>query len=88
MTTSNATAVYSTTTGEENSFAQLSTEMVEKLGLAAPRLAELPEYEFCFVCSRATDHRGEHDDLVEEGKARYDEEFPMVYFNRLGLVTV
>lgn len=86
MTTSNA--VYSTTTGEENSFAQLSPEAVEKLGLAAPRYADLMEYEFCFVCSRSTDHRGEHDDLVEEGKARYDENFPMVYFNRLGLITV
>lgn len=86
MTTSNA--VYSTTTGEDNGFDQLSSEMLDKLGLDASPLADIEEYEFCFVCSRATDHRGEHDDLVEQGKARYDENFPMVYFNRLGLVTV
>lgn len=30
-------------------------------------------YEFCFVCGRPTDHRAEHDDLVEAGRARYDE---------------
>lgn len=27
--------------------------------------------EWCFVCSRATDHRGEHDDLVASGRAHY-----------------
>ena len=26
---------------------------------------------FCFVCGRCTDHWGEHDDLVEAGKAEY-----------------
>lgn len=27
----------------------------------------------CFVCGRHTDHWGEHDDLVEQGKARYED---------------
>lgn len=27
----------------------------------------------CFVCGRHTDHWGEHDDLVEAGKARYED---------------
>lgn len=27
---------------------------------------------FCFVCSRATDHFAEHDDLVEAGLAFYE----------------
>lgn len=30
-------------------------------------------YEWCFVCSRPTDHRAEHDDLVEVGRARSSE---------------
>lgn len=28
--------------------------------------------EFCFVCSRATDHFGEHPALIEAGLAVYD----------------
>lgn len=36
-------------------------------------------YEFCFVCSRPTDHRAEHDDLVEAGRARYDEHNGVVH---------
>lgn len=44
--------------------------------------------DWCYVCSRPTDHRAEHDDLVEEGKARYDEDFGLVYFNALGLLNV
>lgn len=28
----------------------------------------------CFVCGRHTDHFGEHDDMVEAGTARYDDE--------------
>ena len=27
--------------------------------------------EYCFVCSRCTDHVGEHDDLIETGVAEY-----------------
>lgn len=27
---------------------------------------------YCFVCGRATDHSAEHDDLVDEGRARYE----------------
>lgn len=30
--------------------------------------------DFCFVCNRPTDHRAEHDDLVEAGLASYDPE--------------
>lgn len=44
--------------------------------------------EWCYVCSRPTDHRAEHDDLVEEGKARYDEIDGFVYYNPRGLLTV
>lgn len=29
---------------------------------------------FCFVCSRATDHWGEHDALVDAGLAEYHED--------------
>lgn len=29
---------------------------------------------YCFICSRPTDHRGEHDDLVEAGLAEYHED--------------
>lgn len=82
MTTSNA--VYSTTTGVESTFGELSEELLSELGLNTPK----DDYEFCFVCSRATDHRGEHDDLVEAGKARYDEIDAMVYYAPLGFLTV
>lgn len=34
---------------------------------------------FCFVCSRCTDHFGEHDALVEAGLAAYDTESGSVY---------
>jgi hypothetical protein len=27
----------------------------------------------CFVCQRHTDHWGEHDDMVEAGTARYED---------------
>lgn len=37
-------------------------------------------YEWCFVCSRPTDHRAEHDDLVEVGRARYDEHNGVVHY--------
>lgn len=39
---------------------------------------DLPD-PFCFVCSRLTDHFGEHDDLVELGLASYDAETGFVY---------
>lgn len=29
---------------------------------------------YCFICSRCTDHWGEHDDLVEAGLAEYHED--------------
>lgn len=28
----------------------------------------------CFVCGRHTDHWGEHDDMVEAGTARYEDD--------------
>jgi len=36
------------------------------------------EQPWCALCSRATDHRVEHDDQVEAGIVRYDRERPMV----------
>lgn len=27
---------------------------------------------YCFVCSRATEHMAEHDDLVDAGMVEYD----------------
>lgn len=43
--------------------------------VAPPAPAPRPEdtYEpYCFVCSRPTDHVGEHEALVEAGLASYD----------------
>lgn len=37
--------------------------------------------DWCFVCSRPTDHRGEHDDLVAQSKASYDDVYGFVYYN-------
>jgi len=83
--------VYSTVSGEKTaSFEGLSSELRYELGLPTEQdvrddsFSEFPddyEYylnEWCFVCSRPTDHRGEHDDLVEQGLASYDDTFPMV----------
>jgi hypothetical protein len=39
----------------------------------APVLA-VEDDPHCFVCGRHTDHFAEHDDLVEQGKARYGED--------------
>jgi len=65
------TPVYSTSTEGEAVFEALSAELIQELDL----LAETPDWEYCFVCSRATDHRAEHDDLLEEGLVRYGEGF-------------
>lgn len=43
---------------------------------------------WCYACNRPTDHRAEHDELVEAGLARYDSDLPYVYFNPLGLLQV
>jgi hypothetical protein len=69
--TSTATPVYSTSTEGEAIFEALSAELVNELDLRM----ETPEWEYCFVCSRATDHRAEHDDLLEQGLVRYGEGF-------------
>lgn len=37
-------------------------------------LAEMEEDPHCFVCGRHTDHWGEHDDMVEAGTARYEDD--------------
>lgn len=43
----------------------------------APDAAPAPrDYEpYCFVCSRCTDHFGEHDALVSFGLAEYDGDY-------------
>lgn len=84
--------VYSTTSGEKTaSFEALSLELRYELGLPTDEDSrgddfyhDLSDYdyymnEWCFVCSRPTDHRGEHDDLVEQGLASYDDTYPMVH---------
>jgi hypothetical protein len=81
--------VYSTATGEKTpEFEELSLELRYELGLPTeessrdydPFYDESDYYdEWCFVCSRPTDHRGEHDDLVAEGRAKYDSRLGMVY---------
>lgn len=69
-TTRTATPVYSTSTESEAVFEALSAELTEELELNL--LGEdSSDWEFCFVCSRATDHRAEHDDLLEQGLVRY-----------------
>ena len=42
--------------------------------LTAPLATQRMLMDFCFVCNRPTDHRAEHDDLVEAGLASYDPE--------------
>lgn len=86
--------VYSTTSGERTaSFEALSPELRYELGLPTDEdsrdedfyhdLSDYDHYyymnEWCFVCSRPTDHRGEHDDLVDQGLASYDDTYPMVH---------
>lgn len=81
MTSSNV--VYSTSTDETPSFEGLSEELQFDLILsdAAIEAEEDAWGDFCFVCFRSTDHRGEHDDLVDEGKASYDPKRGYVYKN-------
>lgn len=82
--------VYSTTSGEKSpSFEELSLELRYELGLPTEESSREDDYypydpadyldEWCFVCSRPTDHRGEHDDLVDQGLASYDSIMPMVH---------
>lgn len=82
MNTSTASAtVYSTATNEKASFAGLSEALVSELRLNAPEnhTWSSDDQDWCFVCSRPTDHRGEHDDLVDAGHASYDNRFGVVY---------
>lgn len=80
MDTLDAT-VYSTSTGEDAPFIDLPSEVQDELELDRLQRdsdqydpwVDITDYltEYCFVCLRATDHRGEHDDLVEQGLATY-----------------
>lgn len=87
MDTTGATTVYSTSTTEGASFSELSSALRAELGIAEeerdgfnPFYDESDYYdEWCFVCKRPTDHRGEHDDLVEQGLASYDRFSGTVY---------
>lgn len=91
MNTAADTTVYSTSTTEGTSFEALPSELRIELGLPSteasdgydPLWDEADLYdEWCYVCSRPTDHRAEHDDLVERGLASYDREFGIVYSTR------
>lgn len=83
-----ATTVYSTATGSKSVYDALPLELKYELGLGTTPAAQAEEqsfeeyYEWCFVCSRPTDHRGEHDDLVEAGKAEYASDSGCVYLIR------
>lgn len=85
-----ATTVYSTSTDSKPVFEDLDPELRYELGLPADSALDFPIYdesdyyddEWCFVCNRATDHRAEHDDLVDQGLASYNPELPLVYSNR------
>lgn len=75
-----STTVYSTTTEGGADYTGLSAELVSELRLDAPEgHSAWEDQDWCFVCSRPTDHRGEHDDLLEEGKASYDSLYGVVY---------
>jgi hypothetical protein len=54
---------YSTTTGVTSPAAQVPMEVWDNVEEDDPH---------CFVCGRHTDHFAEHDDLVEQGFARYE----------------
>jgi hypothetical protein len=80
MTTSQA--VFTTATGAESTFSAMTEALREELGLHEGFSSlEAEEYsmEYCFVCGRATDHRGEHDALVEQGLAAYSRTEGVVY---------
>ncbi len=86
---STATPVYSTATDSKPVFADLAPELAQELGLPSDSELDFSIYEesdcydeWCFVCNRPTDHRAEHDDLVDQGLASYDPELPFVYSNR------
>lgn len=79
-----STILYSTSTGTGSSYGELTEELAEQVQLFSENYRtdfdEADLYDsWCYVCSRPTDHRGEHDDLVVEGRARYDERFEIVY---------
>jgi len=92
MNASNATTVYSTSTNGEVDFSNLDEDLSLDLDLVEPDYSQYDRHlydesdfynEWCFICSRPTDHRGEHDDLVEQGLASYGQgNDAMVYSNR------
>lgn len=90
MTTNASTTVYSIGTDGKASYDELDLDTRYELGLSTQESSEgymfydESDYydEWCFVCSRPTDHRGEHDDLVISGRASYDPLLGMVYRTR------
>ena len=48
--------------------------LMDSLGFGAPKVEDYYE-DFCFICSRATDHAGEHGDVVEVSTYYVTEEF-------------
>lgn len=90
MDTLASNTVYSTSTGEANPFISLPVELETELGIYRDEVSPEGEYtpydmadyiEYCFVCGRCTDHRGEHDDLVEQGLAVYSRNTAEVFRN-------
>ena len=71
---STATLVYSTTTGADPVFHDGFAEDLAAFDGAYVDPAEQEWPAFCFVCSRVTEHAGEHDDLVAAGLVTYAED--------------
>lgn len=79
MNANGATNIYSTSTGGAPLVGDLDPDLLNELGFRSEELERPDSFydesdfynEWCFVCSRPTDHRGEHDDLVEQGLASY-----------------
>lgn len=62
MSISTATVVYSTSTGQAP---------FDPAGVGSPAFDSVYD-PYCFVCSRCTDHVGEHDALFDAGLVTYD----------------
>jgi hypothetical protein len=79
----NSTPFYTSETGKGGSIAEdLSADLLSTLGFSAEQLTSEEDAfleEWCHVCGRPTDHRGEHDDLVEANLAAYSSTEGVVY---------
>lgn len=91
MNANGATNIYSTSTDGAPIVGDLDSDLRYELGFSSEELESPASFydesdfynEWCFVCSRPTDHRGEHDDLVEQGLASYGVDGdPSVYSER------